>query len=140
MGRGTLTSYQRIYGPIKQEVLKRDHHTCRLCGRTDKLLVHHQDNKGWGYFNFSFSYKTPINNNLDNLITLCPSCHLKVHNFHTSTAKIKGTLETILNLRQSGETYQAIADRFGVSRQRIHQILMYNRWEECFHVTSQLSR
>ena len=134
MSREKRNSYGCVYGVRKREVLERDHYSCQLCGKTDKLLVHHHDNKGWGFFNYSYSRKTPINNNFDNLVTLCPSCHLKIHNHNSKATKIKADIETIRKLRQSGRTYQAIANIFGVSRQRIHQILMYNQWENYFHV------
>ena len=43
--------------------------SCQICGATTKLQVHHQDGN-------------PMNNALDNLITLCGSCHLKWHWTH----------------------------------------------------------
>ena len=39
---------------------------CTICGTTKKLQVHHKD-------------EDRSNNNPDNLITLCNSCHLRVH-------------------------------------------------------------
>ena len=47
---------------------KRDGFACCICGRTTKLVVHHIDDQG----------KTRVsrpNNDLNNLITLCRSCH-----------------------------------------------------------------
>lgn len=56
---------------LRKLILRRDNYTCRDCGANDhttKLQVHHQ---------------TPItkggNNDWDNLITLCTTCHLKSH-------------------------------------------------------------
>ena len=39
---------------------------CSECGRTDNLHVHHKD-------------RNPANNDPQNLVTLCASCHLKLH-------------------------------------------------------------
>ena len=56
---------------LKEKIRKRDNYTCQECGYTQeqlryKLCVHHIDyNKQ--------------NNNLDNLITLCRSCHTKTN-------------------------------------------------------------
>jgi 5-methylcytosine-specific restriction endonuclease McrA len=58
----------------RQEVLKRDGYMCQKCGCSDleQLVVHHRDGSGRG--------KTVHNNGLDNLITLCRSCHASEHN------------------------------------------------------------
>ena len=39
---------------------------CELCGKTGKLDIHHID-------------ENPNNNNLNNLMCLCRSCHMKIH-------------------------------------------------------------
>ncbi len=54
---------------LKEKIRKRDNHTCQCCGKKDikkKLDVHHID----------YDKK---NNNEDNLITLCRSCHIKTN-------------------------------------------------------------
>lgn len=65
---------ERIYGPrwgkrLKKIIKERDNYICqsKKCDKIPKRLdVHHKD------FNKQ-------NNNEDNLITLCRSCHLKIH-------------------------------------------------------------
>ncbi len=42
---------------------------CQVCGSTDKLRGHH-------IIDFQFGGSS----NVDNIITLCHSCHVKVHN------------------------------------------------------------
>jgi len=73
----------------KRQCLKRDGYKCRLCGagypiiETNKgryLHVHHIDLSGVILFG------SDRNNNIDNLITLCPPCHQKEH------AKIKDVI------------------------------------------------
>lgn len=68
------------FGGVRDQVLERDGSQCVKCGmsRSDHYLkyscdlnVHHIDGKGWGV------KKEERNNQLDNLITLCHSCHRK---------------------------------------------------------------
>ena len=51
------------FGGNRLSTLERDNHTCRFCGATEQLVVHHVHGKG----------------NHDSLITLCISCHTKEH-------------------------------------------------------------
>jgi 5-methylcytosine-specific restriction endonuclease McrA len=51
---------------LKRVIRKRDNYTCRLCGKEPAICVHHID----------YDKK---NCNLDNLITLCESCHPKTN-------------------------------------------------------------
>lgn len=53
--------------------LKRDGFQCSRCASKTALHVHHIDGAGLGYDMES------RNNALDNLITLCNSCHGKIH-------------------------------------------------------------
>lgn len=53
-------------------VLKRDHYSCTSCGSGMRLVVHHID-------------ENVQNNNLDNLITKCQSCHIHDHNTKDSS-------------------------------------------------------
>jgi len=50
---------------VREKVLIRDKYSCQKCGRRDNLVVHHK--------------KDPEDNSLNNLITLCVSCHTKLH-------------------------------------------------------------
>jgi hypothetical protein len=51
-------------------VLERDSHQCRLCGSTRRLHVHHIH---------EWSQDDPSTHAMDNLLTLCASCHRKQH-------------------------------------------------------------
>jgi 5-methylcytosine-specific restriction endonuclease McrA len=52
---------------LRSFILERDGHKCSECGySSNSLCVHHKD-------------RNPKNNSLDNLITLCKSCHSKEH-------------------------------------------------------------
>lgn len=58
------------FGGNKEVVLERDEFKCTVCGRTEDLQVHHIDRSG---------RTASANNNLENLVTLCRSCHFKEH-------------------------------------------------------------
>jgi hypothetical protein len=51
-------------GHPRARKLRKD--ACEFCGYKRYLLVHHMD-------------KNPLNNDIANLKTLCPSCHVKWH-------------------------------------------------------------
>jgi predicted HNH restriction endonuclease len=55
---------------IAKEVYKRDNYTCQICGKKGGTLnAHHK-----------IPYSISKDNSLINLITLCVSCHAKIHN------------------------------------------------------------
>jgi 5-methylcytosine-specific restriction endonuclease McrA len=63
-----------------EEVFERDNWECQECGMSQeqsiilfnrKLYIHHKDGMGSGSSN--------INNDINNLITLCPRCHGRIH-------------------------------------------------------------
>lgn len=88
--------------------LKRDNFTCVDCGFSDqlKLIVHHIDE----------SRKTgTLNNDPENLVTLCRHCHAVRH----SQVNYR---EDIKELRDGGLTFGEIGKRLGLTRQRVHQL------------------
>ncbi len=69
--------YSMEFGNLRQFVLWRDNHECQFChGKTgDKILnVHHIESRKIG------------GNSIDNLITLCKTCH---NNYHNGKIKLK---------------------------------------------------
>lgn len=81
LDKGKLRREQNHFSSNRELVLERDEYKCQICGNDDKkkLVVHHKDGTGRG--------ADVHNNSLDNLITLCRSCHARVHgqqhcNFH----------------------------------------------------------
>jgi DNA-directed RNA polymerase subunit RPC12/RpoP len=65
---------ERRFGGNRQKVLERDKYTCQNCGKTHHeilLDVHHIDKSGRN--------KNKHNHSMENLITLCHSCHTKQH-------------------------------------------------------------
>lgn len=88
---------------------------CQRCGtQSKKLYVHHKDEKG--------KSKTLYpDNSLDNLQVLCARCHMKAHNIG-----VIPNLTKLQEMRSHGLTLEAIGEYFGVSRQRIHQLIKNN--------------
>lgn len=57
---------------IKHEIYKRDDYTCQYCGKINiKIFCHH-----------IIPYRETKDNNFDNLITLCQSCHSKLEQMY----------------------------------------------------------
>ena len=80
--------HRESYEKIRQEVLKRDNYKCQLCGSSKNVEVHHKDGKGTEYDT------DHMNNDKDNLITLCHRCHLTLE-------AIKRKRETKLEIRKA---------------------------------------
>lgn len=72
---------QKQYAPVLARkfsgnhllAIRRDKTICRLCGKAKRLQVHHIDGNG-------IASSIP-NDSLDNLITLCTSCHFRITRF-----------------------------------------------------------
>jgi len=99
---GRLVSADLVY----QQTLTRDEHRCTACGSTQRLVVHHRDGKGRGC-------KKP-NHSLDNLETLCNSCHNKWHSskrVHKQVSDLLGTM-----------SLRAIAREIGVSHTTVRNV------------------
>lgn len=111
-----LKDSRRLY---KRSALIRAGFRCEICSRSSsdtRLHIHHKDGKG--------EHKTgQPNNNLDNLIVLCGHCHMSRHDIGCSI-----DVKEVRQLRGSGQTLNQIGQTYGVSRQRILQILQGARW------------
>lgn len=62
---------EKNFSGKRKEVLERDNFSCTECGSGVNLVVHHKDFNGRG--------RKVVNNGLDNLTTVCRSCHVKIH-------------------------------------------------------------
>jgi len=61
------------YGRNRQNILERDGFKCQICGSNKKLAIHHVDGKG------TTVPTAERNNNLENLMTVCSLCHIRLH-------------------------------------------------------------
>lgn len=111
--------WRLYFEPIRQRVLERDGYRCCRCGSQGKLIIHHLDGRGWDDVGHSYQKDAPINNDDSNLLTLCNRCHRIIH----GAARNDIDIQRMIELKQSGETFQVIGNIFGVSRQRIHQLV-----------------
>jgi DEAD/DEAH box helicase domain-containing protein len=75
---GLWTNAPNDYGPTwpqqRLRALERDHHRCQICGALEINAPHHVHHKT----PFRTFPSTEAANTLENLITVCPSCHRKV--------------------------------------------------------------
>lgn len=63
------------YGENALNAVKKANGRCEKCGSKKNLVIHHKDNKGRNYV----EKRLKLNNNLNNLIVLCVSCHSTLH-------------------------------------------------------------
>jgi hypothetical protein len=74
-------SGQHYRGPgwntIRKNILERDNHCCKICGSSDKLHIHH-----------IVPYKISKDNSPENLVTLCPTCHVAVEPSRNHSVKV----------------------------------------------------
>ncbi|HLN19253.1 MAG TPA: hypothetical protein VK255_03745 [Patescibacteria group bacterium] len=116
--------YRKEYNEVYQDkihfsgqkaiIYKRDGYKCVLCNISlsehkkqfiKGLHIHHKDGNH-------------RNNDTANLITLCIVCHGIIHQ-----KKEPIDINEARRLRKKGMTFKAIGQVFGVTRQRIHQLL-----------------
>ncbi len=103
---------RKVYHEWYFDCLERDNYKCVDCGldgyeKAINILVHHTDES---------RKRKKLNNKLSNLTTLCKPCHARRHG-QTSYK------HDIVEMRSNGLTYQDIGDKFGITRQRVHQII-----------------
>lgn len=91
---------------------------CEICGITEGLDLHHVDGAG------PHLTENP-NNYPGNLQVLCHKCHIRLH------CGVIQKHQDIITRRKAGEKLQSIADFYGISRQRVFQILQKNKNQSC---------
>jgi 5-methylcytosine-specific restriction endonuclease McrA len=97
-------------------VFKRDNFQCVKCGRSDvKLCVHHKDNS-----QYLGDWET-ANNDCKNLMSLCRVCHAETH---LGKDVLRKKINEIKEARLKGYSLRKLGDMFGVSYERIRQILL----------------
>lgn len=84
-----LKDCERRFSGNRLKVLKRDNWTCQICGKNFiehniRFVVHHKDGKGF------HKYGKNANNSMNNLISLCNGCHIRMHKTITKKCKIEG--------------------------------------------------
>lgn len=82
------------FNGMREIILERDLRKCFACGSENYISIHHKDNKGY----YKAKNKEDINNDLDNLITLCGSCHHRLHGWQRRNNKLLLDNEEIKNI------------------------------------------
>lgn len=110
--KGFSTSADRATGGLRESVLERDGYSCVRCGMTDA-----QHRQLWGRpITVDHKDRDRSHNTMDNLQTLCLRCHgSKDLSPRLRAQVVPEHKQTILRLRATGATYQAIADSLGFS-------------------------
>jgi hypothetical protein len=80
----------RFFGGLREAVLKRDRFSCRVCGRGAPVLVHHRDG----------------HNEKHLLITLCISCHVRLHRYRGFSRWIPKVLLELWSEIHPGQPFQ----------------------------------
>lgn len=84
-------SYQD-YKILRDTILELDNHSCRYCSSKSKLQIHHIEPRT----------KELVDNSVNNLISLCVSCHKKIENPTTGySSEDKTKLKELVILRHS---------------------------------------
>jgi 5-methylcytosine-specific restriction endonuclease McrA len=111
--KADLDYHNRTYfGGLKYEALKRDNYSCTVCGESkeSKLIVHHID-------------ETPKDTDvLENLLTMCRTCHAKEHHAGELNVKYKNiSKEEILEAINSSRTLQEASNKLGIDRSTLRR-------------------
>ncbi len=69
----------KYFNGNRLKALKKDNNICQICKSKKSLIVHHRDED---------NNIENRNNNLDNLVTLCRSCHFTIHHLSGILRKI----------------------------------------------------
>jgi DNA mismatch repair ATPase MutL len=89
----------------KDYILARDNFQCQLCPSRDKLIIHHI---------------LPVQHDLDdknilnpkNLVTLCPECHKKAHNYFWKSLNLKIAQQLLTLIRAKEDIKPTILPKY----------------------------
>lgn len=103
--------YDKVaYGGNRKFILERDGYKCVKCGSVEKLHIHHIDESG--------QTENP-NHEVDNLVTLCISCHGRLH-LSSDNPMYKEVSEVeIIKYRKQGLSWIEVSKKLGVSYRTI---------------------
>lgn len=69
------------FGGMREIILSRDNNECRGCQSKDNIVIHHKDETGETSLQKRKLKGLESNNDLENLITLCHGCHIRLHHW-----------------------------------------------------------
>jgi hypothetical protein len=86
------------FNGMKEIILSRDNHECRVCSSKEKLIIHHKDETGESSLKTKNIKDIEINNDINNLITLCQFCHMRLHHWQRRNKVMLKNDEKIIKL------------------------------------------
>jgi len=101
---------KKRFGAPRGEILK---DRCEMCGSTRRLSIHHRDGNGRN--------TTNPNNSIENLQTLCNSCHCLLHARKTAKRYDKNLQRKVLEL-WDGRSLREIGRTLGLYHQTVKSI------------------
>jgi hypothetical protein len=122
---GFSTAANYATGGLRKAVLERDGYTCVVCRMTDA-----QHKERWNRpITIDHKDKNRKHNTMDNLQTLCLSCHQKKDQVPEARLRLAEPLkEEIVAMRRAGITYRGVAQAVDLSVGIIHRWLKI--WNE----------
>lgn len=84
--KGSLDRKSRLYQEWRNAVLLRDDYTCQKCGTKNKIIAHHIVE----YKIANGGKDVKLMTDVDNGITLCAPCHIRLHNKQDKKGFTKG--------------------------------------------------
>ncbi len=80
---------------MREIILSRDNNTCRACSSKKRIVIHHKDGSGQKRIKDS---ELKTNNDINNLICLCHSCHMTLHHWQRKNKIILSDDEEIIKV------------------------------------------
>ena len=89
---------KKRFDGVKEAILSRDNHECKACLSKEKLIVHHKDETGETSLKTKKLIDVKINNDINNLVTLCHPCHVRLHFWQKRSKVILDKNEQVIKL------------------------------------------
>lgn len=98
---------------------------CTTCGGTDRIAVHHKDHDHY-------------NNEVENLVALCRTCHGRQHGSGEANPQAKLTSAIVAEIRALAGTmtHKMIGAKFDVSSAHVCDIISGRRWASTMSETN----
>jgi len=117
----------RSFGGIKKDILTRDGNKCCGCGSIKRIGIHHMDSTGIKDANKETTKY--VNNSIDNLITLCNSCHRRLHEWQIRFDRNLLEREDVIFLLSKMNERYPYKDRIFTKKKKIKEFREYNPFD-----------
>jgi len=86
------------FNGMRKVIQNRNGNKCQICKTKEKLTVHHIDGRGYKSVD-----KDSVNNDVENLITLCSPCHKALHHWQKRHRQLKSREDIVRTLVKARE-------------------------------------